>query len=895
MENSDKWLNFDSVEIGKLAWMADCNIPKCKKGELYEARFDFDGWILPYSAPMDESNRSLYHHGDEPGRPGYTLQELFQLCRSSIIQQKIVALNTISNILALAQSGVYDNIIEIPIEQIFFLLRFCLDDNTISVLNAGIKALRNLFYYPIDEACLDNLLGFGLGQVQPLLAVDNSETDDDSTINDQQLAEMNLIKCLTRTDILRRIRYIITTVKPPTETIIYCLETLTRLARDSDYIAKEIFQCEDLISTIIKFFVPYKKVSDNIQSAYGRPITQAVKLLRILSCSNKNYALHLINRHNLMDSISLYLSDESFSQNVNGLRLQIEALHLWNVFVHYNLALDYFDQMQPILLRLLDFHVKNTNLASSSYCMQSHLAALLIFLSKVFQNNLSYAGLYLPMLQNYAFLKWATQFESLGEFKCGKLQIISSLFHCFIPLFENQNHNMEPQQEKLLSLLCSDGFNVVTKNIRNTSNLLNNYEVHKPAANLRSVEAAVWNAADRIIPVMQTSSCVPFLTVLSKLIVYANKRIKIKFLKHNNISDYLRSLNAAPNYYLVSNWFTRLESELIANCLKIAVSIRNEIDVSLFYEVAIKSLSIYNGEFKEDIIYILRNIVFSTSFYPCELLISNLRIHNGDDLLVQTLNNLDQIMDVYSSVLNITQDTREHLFVNISNGTVMPIDWIYSPIIFLYLNQQKNKEVISEKQQIHIVTNCLRWIYLYETYFPNLAKLINATDRYCRLACTFLGSDNLFLEGEIHSLLDACLQHIIKNNEENINFSKPIEGLNNFQDFYTQLLEQYQGVSYGDVLFGNFILLPLIQRHDVKYRKTLWSEYAGIVQVFNVTAEQVVCPVELFLTPAETDISLLKCYRRALVTGQVRKHSFLYTIANHHVEKFLSKKTDNKK
>lgn len=65
-------------------------------------------------------------------------------------------------------------------------------------------------------------------------------------------------------------------------------------------------------------------------------------------------------------------------------------------------------------------------------------------------------------------------------------------------------------------------------------------------------------------------------------------------------------------------------------------------------------------------------------------------------------------------------------------------------------------------------------------------------------------------------------------------------GLSNFQDFYAQLLEQYQGVSYGNVLFGNVILIPLAQRHSVKWRKTLWSEYAGVVQILNTTPEQVI-------------------------------------------------------
>lgn len=45
-------------------------------------RFDFSGWLLPYiDGEINEKNRILYHHGEEPERPGYTLQELFQLCR----------------------------------------------------------------------------------------------------------------------------------------------------------------------------------------------------------------------------------------------------------------------------------------------------------------------------------------------------------------------------------------------------------------------------------------------------------------------------------------------------------------------------------------------------------------------------------------------------------------------------------------------------------------------------------------------------------------------------------------------------------------------------------------------------------------------------------------------
>lgn len=54
-----------------------------------------------------------------------------------------------------------------------------------------------------------------------------------------------------------------------------------------------------------------------------------------------------------------------------------------------------------------------------------------------------------------------------------------------------------------------------------------------------------------------------------------------------------------------------------------------------------------------------------------------------------------------------------------------------------------------------------------------------------------------------------------------------------------QLLEQYQGVSYGNKVFGNVLLFPLMKRHDVKYRKTLWSEYMGVVETFTVQKDEV--------------------------------------------------------
>ncbi|XP_044261913.1 RNA polymerase II-associated protein 1 [Tribolium madens] len=883
----EKWLNFTTVETGKLAWMRNVETPKIDKSKSFEARFDFEGWVLPYVEEISEKSRVLYHHGEEAGRPGYTLQELFQLSRSNVNQQKITALNTIANILSLHSTGVYDDVIDLPLEQIFFVLRFCLDDNTPGVLNAAIKAMRNLFYSKVDETCLNCLLGFGLGQIQPILAIDNDEDDD--RVNDQQLAETNLVKCLARTEILTRIRYIINTVKPSIETIVYCMDILTRLTRDSQFILTKVYKCENLVSSIVENFVPNTIQPNN--SPYGCPLLQAVKFLRILATRSQTIVSDLVGKYRVMDAILTYLSHENYSMNTNGLKLQTESLHLWSVFIHYNLTWDYFQVCQPVLMEMLNYHLKNTDAnMSTTYVRQGHVAAIVGLIGSCSQNSNLVAS-YLSTLETCA-RKWFSQFMTLTDFACGKLQIVASMLHCLASL----SKLLELPQvfnNLIVQLLDSDGFKMVTQSVTNASMLLNNYEPHKTSANIKSVEAAAWHTFEHVVPLVQTNSPIPFLASLSFFIEASNDyKLKLTFLRHENVTKYLDSLRGLDKYYLSDNWFTRVESDLIMNILKISLVVKADLDTRPFYEIAVNCLSIFTCDHKPSIEFILENVVFSPEFYPSEVLMRNLSIEQRHDCLETSLGNLHEILQVYIQVLGLKIDVPRfttNLCLDHSKGNVIPIDWIYTPIIVLYSNQQQNKTNQAEVEQVFVIRNCLRWVLIYESYFPELAAAINPTDRFCRIACVFLGSDNLFLIDEIHSLLKLCLGNLMKDENE-INFNKEIQGLTSFQDFYIQLLEQYQGVSYGDVLFGNFILIPLAQRHSLKWRKTLWSEYMGVVEIFNVTQEQSLCPLDIFLTPNEEDLSLLKCYRRALVSNAVRKHSILYTIAKHHVEQYMLNK-----
>lgn len=155
-ENSKHWLNFDVIEPEKLEWMRDLpkNMPTLKPGEQYEARFDWKGVLLPFNVQdnaIESISTELFLHGEDAHRPGYTLQELFRLARSTIAQQRISAIGSINGILNIYNQGYYDGIFELPISKIFFLLRYAFDDNTPAMLEISAKALSTLFYNQIDE------------------------------------------------------------------------------------------------------------------------------------------------------------------------------------------------------------------------------------------------------------------------------------------------------------------------------------------------------------------------------------------------------------------------------------------------------------------------------------------------------------------------------------------------------------------------------------------------------------------------------------------------------------------------------------------------------------------------------------------------------------------------
>jgi hypothetical protein len=97
--NTSSDLMVSTRDLAKLAWTNP--VSSEEDGPTLDThgddRYDFEGRVI-----VDEDDpiykSELYHHGKEPGRPGYTLEELFHLSQSGFAAQKSLAIRTIGAI-----------------------------------------------------------------------------------------------------------------------------------------------------------------------------------------------------------------------------------------------------------------------------------------------------------------------------------------------------------------------------------------------------------------------------------------------------------------------------------------------------------------------------------------------------------------------------------------------------------------------------------------------------------------------------------------------------------------------------------------------------------------------------------------------------------------------------
>ncbi|NWW49647.1 RPAP1 protein, partial [Pedionomus torquatus] len=381
-----EWIHMDNVEFEKLEWMKDLPSPRQKKTKKgMQARFSLKGELIPADADLP-THLGLHHHGEEAERAGYSLQELFHLSRSQVIQQRTLALQVLGHIVQKARTGEFasslkGSVLRLLLDAGFlFLLRFSLDDAVDNVMAASVGALRALLVSLDDEKYLDWTFSWYQGMATFPFVPNNEEEEEeeeeelngteksqdkklkDENKPDPDVARYDVVKGLLKTRIQHRLRYILEVVRPVPTVVLDILHILTHIARHSSEACSQLLDCPRLIETIVREFLPTQwdpQVAEPgclLTSLHGVPSAAAMKFIRVLASGGRNATARLLNKFEMKSRLSRFIAEDPLDlllPREEAIRLSTEAFRLWAVAAGYAQACDLYRDLYPVLVRIL--------------------------------------------------------------------------------------------------------------------------------------------------------------------------------------------------------------------------------------------------------------------------------------------------------------------------------------------------------------------------------------------------------------------------------------------------------------------------------------------------------------------------------------------------------------
>lgn len=127
-----------------------------------------------------------------------------------------------------------------------------------------------------------------------------------------QILRTDLIFGLLRMDILDRISYILSNIRPASQTtILNIIRILIRVARHSLVSSMKIVQHKTLLSVIVESFLPLTSaLSSSTKQLYDTPVHSALKLIRVLMSWSKTITMDILAKYDVGKIVLCYISIE---------------------------------------------------------------------------------------------------------------------------------------------------------------------------------------------------------------------------------------------------------------------------------------------------------------------------------------------------------------------------------------------------------------------------------------------------------------------------------------------------------------------------------------------------------------------------------------------------------
>ncbi|KAG0096058.1 RNA polymerase II associated protein 1 [Podila epicladia] len=346
-------------------------------------RFDFAGRIInEEDTPV---HLGLHHHGADPTKAGYTLSELLHLIRSTVPSQRIIPLNVVAKVLNNCRDPAYatfetrSGILRWLIDSLRapVYLRAALDDKTDSGLVAAINAIHawsvpqthsnnqdiwesldllNRGYERINLGFkFQTITKFANMELKPdtLQASQEQGTESEETIAAHAiLASKDPVDGLLAMNVVPRLRYILDVCQLPAHSNNQALDILLTLVRRNPGGAKKVFECEGLLSALIRQYVtiPWPSEKSDLELSCTAKV---VALLDLIVRSSKKYASVIIEEA-LLDSLLRFVvvTPEPVAENKESFLVQIQVLKLYRSLSAYGLYCDVLgDMVHAFLLK----------------------------------------------------------------------------------------------------------------------------------------------------------------------------------------------------------------------------------------------------------------------------------------------------------------------------------------------------------------------------------------------------------------------------------------------------------------------------------------------------------------------------------------------------------------
>ena len=720
----------------KLEWTSEISeTPNLKNPR---ARFDLNGKLMDPKSDVP-THLGLHHHGDEPDRAGYTLEELFHLCRSTFAQQKVVALEVLTHVLTNAKRGDFDGLFNVNLlgdvveSGIVPVLRMGADDANESVMAASLACLTALIYNEFDETCLDLTFQFYRGFFQPSLptkiALAHTEEfkefrEEKDDLKDSQVLSLDVITALLRMDILDRISYILDVLKPGVKAVLNCLRILIRVARHSLDSAHKILHHPKLVPIIRHYFLPSNLNSLNRRNEnviYDTPVHLAVKLIRILVSWDKNYGV-FVNQFNLKESLINYLTfDPNNNQTIplyEGLKLVLESFRLWKIFLNYNLTGAQYLDFYPMIMKQLLYYRNSVNLTElkpEDRYTHDHGSALIqiiecasnLVANKNNQITLSHVINLREPLET-CLEKWISQIlnmEKLDDNYYSAFNLISSGFSAVASLYKTIYESGETTEiirdiEKLFEnkdsymfKLCRSDLirQIFAEKVFSSSVLFTDLTSGKKRdpENLPSF-GCVLNQGHAVTSIAEYSPF-NFLTTLLHFIQTCsdiNKSLKIKL---NLDLDVFKTRKC--NFHLTSNWFIRIESYFWTFLSLIDERYSLIVDVELKRILGITAVNLLHAGDEFLAVKLLTRILFKSNQHDITAKLKALNLNDNEDLVkdlpviqdtyLRTLFPSDGLNERSEKTFNLNGDLST-LTYRTSGECLLPLDWHFMPLLTLH-------------------------------------------------------------------------------------------------------------------------------------------------------------------------------------------------------------------